>query len=131
MSEKYIQSIGRRKRATAQVRLYPGGSGKVTINEHDIKEYIKVAEVRNRALAPLKETGKLESVDLTIRAVGGGIRGQADAIMLGIARALVKQDEAMKLTMKSKGFLTRDQRRKERKKPGLHGARRATQWRKR
>lgn len=131
MADKYTQAIGRRKQAVAQVRIYPGGSGKVTVNDKDIKEYFPVESIRQNAIAPLKEVGRDEAVDVSVRATGGGLRGQADAVKLGIARALVKDDESLKTTIKSKGFLTRDPRRKERKKFGLRGARRAKQWRKR
>ncbi|MDP2631457.1 MAG: 30S ribosomal protein S9 [Candidatus Uhrbacteria bacterium] len=131
MAEKYYQTIGRRKTATAQVRLFNGGSGKVTVNDKDINEYFGTAQLRKTALAPLREVGKHEEVDVTVRAVGGGPVGQADAIRLGIARALVMLDESLRTTIKAHGFLTRDARKKERKKFGLHGARRAPQWRKR
>lgn len=131
MAEKYVQAIGRRKTAIAQVRLYPGGSGKVTVNNRDLKEYFTVEAQRENALAPLTEVGKREMVDVTVRAIGGGMQGQSDAVKLGIARALVKEDETLKTTVKSKGLLTRDPRKKERKKFGHRGARRSKQWRKR
>lgn len=131
MAEKYYQTIGRRKTAIAQVRVFPGGSGKVTINDKDLKEYFPQVAMQDAVLAPLKQTGKQESVDITVRAVGGGLTGQSDAIKMGIARGLVKMDETLKETVKAHGFLTRDARKKERKKFGLHGARRAPQWRKR
>jgi len=131
MAEKYYQSVGRRKTSVAQVRLYPGGSGKVTVNGKDITEYLPVERLRTVAFAPLREVGKLETMDVTVRAVGGGHRGQADAIKLGVARALILLDEELKATLKTHSFLTRDPRKKERKKFGLKGARRAKQWRKR
>jgi small subunit ribosomal protein S9 len=130
-AKKYIQSIGRRKRAIAQVRLFAGGTGAVTVNSRDIKDYFGTAGLQENAVSPLKEVGRSESVDITVRVVGGGLTGQSDAIKMGIARALVKEDETVKISIKSKGFLTRDPRRKERKKFGLRGARRAKQWRKR
>ncbi len=131
MAEKYYQSVGRRKRAVAQVRLFPGGSGKVTVNEKDFKTYFPTRALQNMATAPLLEIGKLDTVDVTVRAVGGGQRGQADAVKMGIARALVMLDEDLKTTLRAHGFLTRDARKKERKKFGLRGARRSKQWRKR
>jgi small subunit ribosomal protein S9 len=131
MAEKYYQTIGRRKTATAQVRIFPGGSGKITINNKDLKEYFPQVAMQDAVYAPLKQTGKQESVDITVRVVGGGLTGQSDAIKMGIARGLVKMDETLKETVKASGFLTRDARKKERKKFGLHGARRAPQWRKR
>ncbi|MCH8049439.1 30S ribosomal protein S9 [Patescibacteria group bacterium] len=131
MAEKYFQTIGRRKNSVVQVRLYPGGSGKITINDRDIKDYFGTERNRQAATAPLREVGKSDLVDITIRAVGGGQTGQADATKLAIARALVKYDESLKAVVKAHGFLTRDARRKERKKFGYRGARRAPQWRKR
>ncbi|MBU1126284.1 MAG: 30S ribosomal protein S9 [Patescibacteria group bacterium] len=131
MAEKYFQSVGRRKTSTAQVRLYPGGKGKITINDRDFEDYFKNDSARQKVLAPLVAVGKKESVDITVRVVGGGLTGQADATKLGIARALVQADEVLKATIKAEGLLTRDARKKERKKFGLRGARRATQWRKR
>ncbi len=131
MSEKYYQTIGRRKTAIAQVRIFPGGTGKITINDKELKEYFPQPTMQQAVETPLKQTGKYESVDITVRAIGGGLTGQSDAIKLGIARGLVKMDETLKDTIKAHGFLTRDARKKERKKFGLHGARRAPQWRKR
>lgn len=131
MATTYHQAIGRRKTAVAQVRLFPGGNGKVTINGRDIEQYFTVSALLETALLALKTTGKLETMDVTVRTVGGGIRGQADAVGMGVARALVKYDDSLKLTVKSSGLLTRDDRKKERKKFGKRGARRSPQWRKR
>ena len=116
MADQYFQAVGRRKTAIAQVRLFPSGSGKVTINGKKIEDYLKTKTVRGLALAPLKEVGMLENADITVRAVGGGIRGQAEAIQLGVARALVKYNEEFKKTLRANGFMTRDARKKERKK---------------
>ncbi|MDA0207798.1 MAG: 30S ribosomal protein S9 [bacterium] len=127
----YIQALGRRKSAIAQVRIYPGGSGKVTVNGREVKEYFKLETERNNALLPLQEVGRMDSVDVSVRAIGGGMRGQSDAVKLGIARALVKENDAFKTALKTKGYLSRDARIKERKKFGLRGARRSRQWRKR
>jgi small subunit ribosomal protein S9 len=131
MAEQYYQTIGRRKTAIAQVRLYPGGTGKVTVNNRDAKDYFTTEKDMFKLLAPLREVGKQESVDITVRAVGGGINGQADAISLGIARALIKLDGDTRKALKANAFLTRDARKKERKKFGKRGARRSPQWRKR
>ncbi|MBU0614001.1 30S ribosomal protein S9 [Patescibacteria group bacterium] len=131
MADQYFKAIGRRKTAIAQVRLYPNGSGKVTVNGKDLREYLNGETVVGLALAPLKEVGMSETADVTVRAVGGGMRGQAEAIQLGIARALVKFNDELKKTLRSQDFVTRDPRKKERKKFGLRGARRARQWRKR
>lgn len=127
----YFYGLGRRKRSIAQVRLYPNGSGKITVNEKDLKEYLPVFENQMRAMAPLKETGMLGSVDVTVKAEGGGVTGQADAIRLGLARALMVQNEALRPVLKKLGLLVRDARKKERKKPGLKKARRSPQWSKR
>ncbi len=129
--QKYIQSIGRRKTAIAQVRLTPGGSGQIVVNNRPMKEYFTVTTQQDTVLEPLKTTGKTESLDISVRAIGGGVAGQADAVKMGIARALVKYDESLKSTIKAEGFLTRDARKKERKKFGKRGARRSKQWRKR
>lgn len=131
MAEKYYQSIGRRKTAIAQVRVVPGGKGSIIVNGKDYKEYFPIFMLQDAIERPLRETGKLDSVDITVRAIGGGKTGQAYAVMMGIARALVKYDDSLKTVMRTHGFLTRDARKKERKKFGLHGARRSKQWRKR
>ena len=129
--KSYLYGLGRRKRSVAQVRLYLNGSGKVTVNDKDLKEYLPVFENQMRATAPLKETGMLESVDVVVKTQGGGITGQADAIRLGLARALLVHNEALRPVLKKLGLLVRDARKKERKKPGLKKARRAPQWSKR
>ncbi len=131
MAEKYFQSVGRRKTSTAQIRLYPGGTGKITVNDRAFDEYFKTDSARQKVLTPLVTVGKKDTVDVTVRVVGGGPIGQADAVKMGLARALVLADETVKSTVKAEGLLTRDARKKERKKFGLRGARRATQWRKR
>ena len=128
---KYYQTVGRRKTAIAQVRLFAGGSGKVTVNNRPFEEYFTTEALRANIMAPLVQVGKADSVDVSVRVLGGGNVGQADAVKMGIARALVKYDETLKAVIKANGFLTRDARKKERKKFGLRGARRAKQWRKR
>ncbi|TSC92535.1 MAG: SSU ribosomal protein S9P [Candidatus Berkelbacteria bacterium Licking1014_7] len=122
--EKYFQGLGRRKRAIAQVRIF-SGSGECVINGE--KENILDAVCQ----APLKILGLQKKVRLEIKVSGGGFSSQKDAIQLAIARALIKKDEKNKSTMRKAGFLTRDPREKERKKPGLKRARRAPQWAKR
>lgn len=128
---KYTQAIGRRKSAIAQVRVYEGGSGKITVNGKDFKEFFKTNQQIDTVLEALRAVGKDATADVTARVIGGGLIGQADAIRLGIARALVKIDENLRMTLKTEGYLTRDPRRKERKKFGRRGARRSPQWRKR
>lgn len=131
MSDKqeYI-GVGRRKRATASVRLRPG-KGKVDVNGRTFEEYFTTEFQRKNLLAPLKKLELLGSYDLIIRAKGGGIEGQMIAARLGIARALVARDEAARPQLKEEGYLTRDPRKRERKKYGLAGARKRFQFSKR
>lgn len=129
-SGKYFEAVGRRKTATARVRIFPTKSGKeVIINGAKNKEYFKVPRLEHSAVAPLKLVKADPHVE--VKAYGGGIMAQAEAVALGIGRALVKWDPSFKLTLKAAGYLTRDSRAVERKKPGLRKARRAHQWKKR
>ncbi len=121
---------GRRKTSVARVRIREG-SGKITINKRELDEFFKVQQDRNTVLSPLLHCEVRDSVDIIIRCHGGGTTGQAGACMQGIARALVKHDSDLDEKLREKSFLTRDARMKERKKPGLHGARRGTQFSKR
>jgi small subunit ribosomal protein S9 len=121
---------GRRKSSVARVRVR-AGSGKIVINKRELDEYFKVQQDRNTVLSPLEHCEVREAVDIVIRAHGGGTTGQAGACMQGIARALLKHDSDLSEKLREKSFLTRDSRMKERKKPGLHGARRGTQFSKR
>ena len=127
---KYTESVGRRKRAIARVRLYPG-KGEMVINNRPADDFLPTQKLVDLVKKPLKEIGREESYNISVRVQGGGVRGQADAIILGVARCLVKEDETNKTVLKKAGFLKRDDRRKERKKPGLKKARRAPQWSKR
>lgn len=128
---KYYQAVGRRKTATATVRLYKG-SGKFLVNEKEPSQYFDRAdEVMKDILGPLTICGLNNQFDITAKVKGGGKVAQAEAIRLGIARALVLIKPELKQTLKKVGFLTRDPREKERKKPGLKRARRAPQWQKR
>ena len=128
---RYIFAVGRRKSSTVKVRFFQKGSGKFTINGRDLKEYLTTLQQQQAAMAPLLQLSLEKKVDIEVKATGGGLTGQADAIKLAVARALVKLDEDNKPTLRQSGFLTVDSRKKERKKPGLKGARRAPQWRKR
>jgi small subunit ribosomal protein S9 len=121
---------GRRKTSVARVRLRPG-KGQITINGRDLEQYFPNVKERNQVLDPLKLTERSESVDIVIRINGGGPAGQAGACKLGIARALKLYDTTLEETLRHSGFLTRDGRMKERKKYGLRGARRGTQFSKR
>ena len=130
-SKVYYYGTGRRKNAVAAVRLVPG-SGKITINSKDIDEYFGLDTLKLLVRQPLAATETEDKFDVIVKAVGGGISGQAGAIRHGIARALVEADEeSYKAVLKESGFLTRDARMKERKKPGLKKARKASQFSKR
>jgi len=120
---KYFYGTGRRKTSVARVRLYPG-SGKITING-------KESELQDETVSPLKLVGKLGSYDISVIVSGGGTTGQNEAMRHGIARALVVLNSEYRPTLKKAGYLTRDPREVERKKPGLKKARRAPQWSKR
>ena len=127
----YYYGTGRRKDAVARVRLVPG-TGKITINEKDIDEYFGLDTLKLIVRQPLEATETVGEFDVIANAQGGGISGQAGAIRHGIERALfVADEEAYKATLKAAGFLTRDARMKERKKPGLKKARKASQFSKR
>ncbi len=123
------RAVGRRKMATARVRL-DKGEGKIIVNGKDFKQYFTLSE-QGIVLVPLKTLGKEKDLDISVKVNGGGKNGQAKAIQHGIARALVKWNEDFKKSLKVGGLLTRDARIKERKKPGLKKARRAPQWSKR
>ncbi len=129
--QRYFYGLGKRKTARAKVRLYLAGSGKITINGKDMSEYVTVHEFREVITSPLNITNLAKKFDVTVLSSGGGVRGQSDAIRHGISRALVEFDINLRPTLKKEGFLTRDSRKKERKKPGLKGARRAPQFSKR
>ncbi len=121
---------GRRKTSVARVRVRPG-NGTITINNRSLEEYFVNDQDRRNVLAPLEKSGKVDSVDVTIRVHGGGSTGQSGACMLGIARALVKFDTETFDPLRHSHLLTRDGRMKERKHYGLRGARRGTQFSKR
>ncbi len=127
---KYFASIGRRKTSIARVRLYKKGTGAMVVNNMKADEYFTV-EAMKIVKQPLKLTGNLKEFTLSVVCRGGGKLGQAAAIRHGISRALVDMDEELKPGLRAKGWMTRDARRKERKKPGLKKARRAPQWSKR
>ena len=122
--------VGRRKTAVASVRLRRG-SGKIDVNGKKFEEYFPSALVRDEVLAPLTKLELNGQFDLIVRAKGGGIHAQAMAARLGISRALVVKDEDMRVSLKEFGYLTRDPRKKERKKYGLAKARKAFQFSKR
>lgn len=130
MTEEFIRGTGRRKESIARVRLYPG-SGEFNVNNHTLEEYFPNRRHRIEILAPLVHMELKESYDVIAKLEGGGISGQAGALRLGIARALVESDENLRTELKRAGFLTRDARIKERKKYGLKSARKKPQFSKR
>jgi len=130
-TKKYYEAVGRRKSAVARVRIYEKGKGSFMVNDKSLKDFFSFFDFENQAISPLISVGLREKFDVTVKVSGGGLRGQAEAIRHGLSRALVKIDEKNKTILKKQGFLTRDPRKKERKKPGLKRARRAPQWRKR
>ncbi len=128
--DKVVLAVGRRKTSVARIVLKPG-NGSFRVNGRDVNEYFGVKTLLPEVFKPLETTNMKDKFDIRANVVGGGFRGQADAIKLGIARALLKVDESLKTTLKSEGLLTRDYRGKERKKYGLHSARKDRQYRKR
>lgn len=125
-----INTVGRRKNAIARIFMKKG-KGNITINGKDYKEYISVSHLLHNITDPLEVVGLLGEFDFTINATGGGVKGQAEAIKMGISRALVEFNAELKPALRAKGFMTRDSRMVERKKFGLRKARRASQFSKR
>jgi small subunit ribosomal protein S9 len=130
MSEELYEATGRRKTSVARVRIRPG-SGVITMNGRTVSDYLRRDALEMILVQPLQLTDSRERFDIKILTRGGGLRGQAGAACLGIARALLKYDAEMRATLKKAGFLTRDAREKERKKYGLAGARKKFQFSKR
>jgi small subunit ribosomal protein S9 len=130
MALQHNYGTGRRKSSTARVFLRKG-SGKITVNERPLDEFFGRETSRMIVRQPLVLTKNTETFDIMVTVEGGGITGQAGAIRLGIARSLVEYDESLKPDLRKAGFMTRDAREVERKKVGLHKARRATQFSKR
>lgn len=131
MSAQYYEGIGRRKQASARVRLFPGGTGNIIINDKDGAEYLPRLGDLDAVLEPLRAVGQERGYNITVLVKGGGISGQRDAIRLGVARALLKIDPDLKPQLKENDYLSRDPRVKERKKPGLKRARKAPTYTKR
>jgi small subunit ribosomal protein S9 len=125
-----VLGTGRRKTSVARVRVRPG-QGTITINERPYDQYFVNDQDRNALLAPLKQTDRLTSVDVVIKVHGGGMTGQSGACKMGLARALKLYDSSLEQALRDANLLTRDGRMKERKKYGLRGARRGTQFSKR
>jgi small subunit ribosomal protein S9 len=132
--DKYFYAVGRRKTSVAEVRLFSqekAGENELVVNKKKLKEYFPTAAFQNISLAPFKSVGTSNKFRALVTVRGGGFRGQSEAIRLGISRALVVFDGNLKKALKDVGFLTRDSRIVERKKPGLKKARKAPQWAKR
>lgn len=129
---RYIEGIGRRKTATARVRLTPAKETSITVNNKPHNEYFPHLSLQQALTAVLdtKDAG-IETYTITVKVLGGGISAQADAIKLGIARALLKEKESRRTALKQQGFLKRDPRAVERKKFGLRKARKRAAWSKR
>jgi small subunit ribosomal protein S9 len=127
---RYIEGIGRRKTSVARVRLYPG-QGAYVVNDKPLDVYFTRLVDLAYAQAPLNLTGTREKYMISVHVKGGGPSGQAEAVRHGVSRALMKSDEALHAALRKSGFLTRDARIKERKKPGLKRARKAKQYTKR
>lgn len=121
---------GRRKTAVAAVRLRPG-SGKITVNNRPFEQYFPLEIQRRTILSPIEKTGEVTRYDILVRVRGGGLEGQVIATRLGVSRALVQEDEGRRHELKDEGFLTRDSRKRERKKYGQKGARKRFQFSKR
>lgn len=130
---KYFYGTGRRKNAVARVRLYSESQAKplFVVNDRNYSDYFPTLELRRIAEDCFRVTALKDKYSVSAKIKGGGKKGQAEALRHGIARALVVMDEQHKPTLRDSGFLTRDPRVKERKKPGLKKARRAPQWQKR
>ncbi|WP_299200865.1 30S ribosomal protein S9 [Brumimicrobium sp.] len=125
-----INTLGRRKTSVARVYMKPG-KGNITVNKRDLKEFFPVAILQTKVEQAFAVTETTGQYDVVVNVQGGGINGQAEAIRLGIARALVKVNEEYKPLLKEKGLMTRDPRMVERKKPGQPGARKKFQFSKR
>ncbi len=137
MAKKVYSGTGRRKSSVAQVKMV-SGKGKITVNGTDVRDFFPYETNVMDLMQPLVATNNAESFDVEVKVTGGGFTGQTGAIRLGIARALLEYDSAnvdsensYRKVLKASGFITRDSRKKERKKPGLKAARRAPQFSKR
>lgn len=130
MSVQYFEGIGRRKTSHARVRIMTG-TGKMMVNDKPGQEYFPRVGDMDTALAPLRSAGLEGKIDVLVKVEGGGVTGQTDAVCHGLARALVLMDPELRAAMRTGGYLTRDARAKERKKPGLKRARKAPTYTKR
>jgi small subunit ribosomal protein S9 len=127
---QYIWGVGRRKSAVARVRI-ANGTGKISINERELNDYFTSERDRKAIFGPLEVTNTGGKLDIFVNTDGGGLAGQAGAILMGLGRALAKYDQTLEAPLRQNGYLTRDSRMKERKKYGQRGARRRFQFSKR
>lgn len=127
----YMESVGRRKRAIARVRLWKGGKFSIVVNKKPWTEYFPTELLQLTVSSPFKAVGQWERHEITCVVKGGGPNGQAEAVRHGVAQVLLQLNPVFRKALKKAGFLKRDPREKERKKYGLRGARRAPQWQKR
>ena len=130
MATEQFHAIGRRKTSVARVYLRPG-NGTWEVNGRSLEQHLPRSVLRQSAIRPLELTENADKFDVKVNVMGGGLRGQADAIRLGVARALLKVDETLRPRLRAEGLLTRDPREVERKKPGRPGARKRFQFSKR
>jgi len=130
MAEKYHEGIGRRKTSTARVRII-SGTGTMVVNEKPMADYFPRTGDMEAIMAPLRAAGLDGKLDISAKVNGGGVTGQTGAVQHGLARALIDMDPELRPTMRRGGYLTRDARMKERKKPGLKRARKAPTYTKR
>ena len=130
-TQQYFEGVGRRKEATARARLYPQGSGKVLVNDKPLNEYFGREVDLIAVNAPLKAIGADARYNVSVKVGGGGVTGQAIAARMAIARALLEIDQEYRQALKTPGYLSRDSREKERKKPGLKRARKGPTYTKR
>ncbi len=130
-AERYIESVGRRKTAIARARITPGARTVVTINNRELEQHFPTEALRITAMEPFLKVTLPTQFTVTVIVTGGGINGQAEAVRHAIARALTEYDINLRGELKKEGFLKRDPRAKERKKPGLVKARKRKQWSKR
>lgn len=130
MTTQYYEGVGRRKSATARVRIYPG-TGTMLVNDKPLAEYFPRLGDMDSMLSPLTVAGMTGRFDMSVKVNGGGVTGQTDAVKLGLARALLIYQPELRPAMRKAGLLTRDAREKERKKPGLKRARKAPTYTKR
>ena len=129
-TQRYYEGVGRRKESTARARVYPGGTGKILVNDRENAKYFGRESDVGMVSAPLA-ISTTTAYNVSVHVVGGGITGQATAARMAVARALVTADPELRAALKAAGYLSRDAREKERKKPGLKRARKAPTYTKR